>query len=287
MIDSLHAFLGLARNLHYGRTSEEFHLSRSALSRLIKRLEDDVGYQLFVRDNRSVTLTPQGEIFRDFAQDTINRWEQLQVELGISEQRPAGKLTLFASVTASQSILPRVLSRFRQDYPDIQIQLETGYAVNALDRLREGTDVVVAAMSEEEEPRVEKKIIVSTPILAAVAIDLDDEQLGADGTDWSRAPLILPSTGQARDSIDEWLRRRRIKPNIYSEVAGNEAILSLVGLGCGVGFVPGLVLESSPLRQRIRILEDGPSLPDFHVGFCTSKRNLEGSTLVRAFWSSI
>ena len=55
----------------------------------------------------------------------------------------------------------------------------------------------------------------------------------------------------------------------------------------GVGFVPGLVLDSSPLKSRIRVLNDGPKLPDFHVGFCTSKRNLEGSPLVRAFWSSI
>ena len=74
----------------------------------------DVGHRLINRDNRSVSLTVQGEIFREFAMDTVTRYERLQVELGISERRLSGKLTLFASVTASQSILPNVLARFRE-----------------------------------------------------------------------------------------------------------------------------------------------------------------------------
>lgn len=288
-LHELRLYVSLCRHLHFGKTSEEQHISPSALSRLIKRLEQELGHTLLLRDNRSVELTEQGRIFRQFATETIARWEQLQLELGMADDKLVGKLTLFASVTASQSILPNVLARFRQDYPGIHIQLETGYAVNALARLREGCDVVVAALSAEEDEHLIKRIIMSIPILtiAPAGPGHVSDMLDSDWIDWSKIPLVLPTMGQARDNIDDWMRTNRIRPDIYSEVAGNEAILSLVALGCGVGFVPKLVMENSPLSEQVRVLESGPDLQDFHVGFCTRKRNLQTSPVIRAFWDSI
>jgi LysR family transcriptional regulator, positive regulator for ilvC len=287
-ITALRMYAQLCRNLHFGKTSDEFHISPSALSRMIQRLEAEVGHQLLLRDNRSVRLTRQGEIFEQFARDGIDRFEQLQVDLGLSEQRLMGKLTLFASVTASQSILPNVLARFREVYPAIQIQLETGYAVNALQRLREGCDVVVAALPDVTDDQLVKRIVLTTAILTVAPLNAGNlPGIDGDSVDWNRVPLVLPSRGQARDNIDDWLRTEGIKPTIYSEVAGNEATLSLVALGCGVGFVPALVLESSPLADKVRILANGPALSDFRVGFCTRKRNLAASPLIRAFWASI
>ncbi|MDZ7685938.1 MAG: HTH-type transcriptional activator IlvY [Gammaproteobacteria bacterium] len=283
---SLSLFLGLCRHLHYGRTSDEFHVTPSALSRAIQRLEDDVGHRLFDRDNRSVALTPQGEIFREFATETLNRYQDTRVELGLSKDRLQGTLTLFASVTASQTFLPEVLSRFRARHPDIHLQLETGYAVSAIQRLREGADVVVAALPLEPMAGYEQRIIMSIPMLTVAPADAGALSLGSP-VDWSRAPLILPTTGQARDNVLGWLREGGIRANIYSEVPGNEATLSLVALGCGVGFVPELVLEGSPLAEKVQILADGPVLEDFHVGFCTRERSLETSPLVRALWESV
>ncbi len=286
MIDmhTLSLYVGLCRNLHFGRTSEEFHVTPSALSRAIQRLEESVGHRLLVRDNRSVSLTPQGEIFREFAEETLSRFEDMRISLGLSAERLQGNLNLYASVTASQLILPQVLATFRDRYPDIQLQLETGYAVNALQRLREGADVVVAALPEAAIDGIEQRIITSTPMLTVAP--LTGPAL-ADPVDWSTVPLVLPGSGQARDNINEWLRQHRVRPNIYSEVQGNEAILSLVALGCGVGFVPELVLLGSPLAKSVRVVEEGPPLADFHVGFCTRRRNLEMSPLIRAFWESI
>ena len=60
--DDLRLFLHLSRTLHFGRTSQECHISASALSRSIQRLEQSVGQQLFERDNRSVELTRAGAL---------------------------------------------------------------------------------------------------------------------------------------------------------------------------------------------------------------------------------
>ena len=287
-IQQLRLFTSLCRNLHFGNAGIENHMSPSAVSRNIQRLEDVIGYKLFLRDNRSVSLTEQGEVFHRYAMDVLNRWDALKQELGQSEGELKGRLTLFSSVTASQSILPNILSRFRQDYPGIHIQLETGYAVNALKRLYEGCDVVVAALSKEDDEQLIKRIITSIPIQTVAPVDKHGtiEWLRED-IDWSRIPLILPRTGQARENIDSWFSLQGLRPNIYAEVSGNEAILSLVALGCGVGFVPRLVIKESPLVSRVRVLESGPELSDFHVGFCARRSSLASSDIIKAFWGSI
>ncbi|MBO6556276.1 MAG: HTH-type transcriptional activator IlvY [Pseudomonadales bacterium] len=289
-INSLKLFIALSRHLHFGKTSEEMHMSPSAVSRSIQRLEDQLGHALLVRDNRSAQLTEAGQIFLEYALEVVKRYESLQRDLEGKSDVLRGQLSLFASVTASQSILPKVLTDFRQRYPEIHIQLETGYAVNALSKLSEGIDVVVAALpyGEETDDQLRKKIITSIPLqTVAPATGEFDGVLKSTSVNWAEVPLILPSTGQVRQNIDAWLRVNNIVPDVYAEVPGNEAILSLVALGCGVGFVPELVVKESPLADQAMIVEDGPELEDFHVGFCTRQKNLDVSPIIRAFWESI
>ncbi len=71
-LNSLRLFLHLAETLHFGRTSHACAISAAALSRSIRRLEDEIGHGLFVRDNRSVQLSPAGLRFRAFARDTVD-----------------------------------------------------------------------------------------------------------------------------------------------------------------------------------------------------------------------
>ncbi|RJX28067.1 MAG: HTH-type transcriptional activator IlvY, partial [Desulfurivibrio sp.] len=57
--------------------------------------------------------------------------------------------------------------------------------------------------------------------------------------------------GLGRRRLDKWFQERGITPNIYAQVAGNEAIITMVGLGCGIGVVPQLVLDKSPMLDQV------------------------------------
>lgn len=74
----LKTFLHLAESRHFGRSARAMHVSPSTLSRQIQRLEEDLGQPLFVRDNRTVTLTEAGEELRVFAQQTLLQYQQLR-----------------------------------------------------------------------------------------------------------------------------------------------------------------------------------------------------------------
>jgi LysR family positive regulator for ilvC len=286
--DALHLFLHLSRTLHFGKTSRECHLSPSALSRTIQRLESELGQPLFERDKRTVSLTGAGELFRTHASDTLARWQRFKQHLDVGPKL-AGSISIFASVTACQSFLPRILGNFRRTYPEIHIKLETGYAADALSTLERGTvDVAVAALPDRIPARLAARVVLHTP-LVFVAPTSDcpvSDQIERRPIRWDEVPIVFPAAGLARTSAEQWFKRRRAVPNIYGRVAGNEAILSLVSLGCGVGIVPRLVMERSPLRAEVRQIDVEPELDPFRIGVCTDRRKLELTT-VRAFWGSV
>jgi LysR family positive regulator for ilvC len=149
-------------------------------------------------------------------------------------------------------------------------------------------DVSVAALPRRIPPQLEACVVVVTPlVLVAPAADCEvSHAVERRPVAWGEVPFVLPPSGIARAAVDRWFARRRIRPTLYGEVAGNEAILSLVSLGCGVGVVPRLVADRSPLRAEVQVLEGDTRLGELRVGVCTERRSLK-SALVRAFWDSI
>jgi len=96
--------------------------------------------------------------------------------------------------------------------------------------------------------------------------------------------MILSERGLARERVDAWFRALPSTPAIYAQVAGNEAIVSMVSLGFGVGVVPRIVLDNSPLRDTVRALDVRPELPPYEVGLFAREKRLAGP-LIKAFWA--
>jgi LysR family positive regulator for ilvC len=85
--------------------------------------------------------------------------------------------------------------------------------------------------------------------------------------------------------VEAWFRSRGARPTIYAEVAGHEAILPMVHLGCGVGVVPRLVMEMSLLKDEVRVLDVQPPLEPYDVGLTVHRRRL-AVPIVRAVWAA-
>ena len=78
---AMRVFLSVADTLNFSRSSELLHMSLSAVSRTIQRLEDDLGQTLLERDNRRVLLTHSGRQFREYAQKAVDDWQRLRQAL--------------------------------------------------------------------------------------------------------------------------------------------------------------------------------------------------------------
>ncbi len=283
-IRELEIFIIVAEQLHFGRASQLCNLSPSALTRTIQRLEEQVGQALFIRDNRTVQLSPAGKSFLGYARQAVQDFSSFRDSLnGI--QQVAGALSIYASITAVYSLLPALLEAYRTRYPEVQLDLRTGAAEKAVAQVEAGEiDIAVAALPDRRSSGIVFQPIMTTP-LVFIATRTFAEQLRDQGgeLDLRSLPLVLPESGLSRRRLDQWLKKNRVSPNISAEVSGNEAIIPMVHLGGGVGIVPQLVLERSPFRDEVEVLPDGPVLEPYVVGLCSSRRNLQ-KAVVQAFW---
>ncbi len=289
---ALKHFLALADSLHFGRASDACNISISALSRNIRQLEDELGVLLFNRDNRSVSLTTEGHTFQRYAKEATAQWDLVCNELADNaSDQLRGKVSMYCSVTASYSILFDLLNRFRQDYPGIEIKLHTGDPEHAIARILAGEEDITIAAHPRTLPRglVFKPITVSPLLFIAPSVQSDPDvpmTLPTSPTQWGNVPMILSEGGIARQRTDTWFREMGETPRIYAQVTGNEAIVSMVSLGLGVGVVPKIVLDHSPLADRIQTWNVQPALEPYDVGLFTLKKNLK-NPLVNAFWSLV
>jgi len=281
-------FLALASVEHFGKASDAAHVSPSTLSRCIKRLEGQLGVALFERDNRRVNITPEGRRVQRFWVDALDLWEEELSELKGGPKSLMGELSLFCSVTASYSVLAPLLSGFKSAYPNIDIKLHTGDAAEAIGRVVSGTEAMAVAAKPDDLPAglvfqelARSPLLFIVPKVSSVVSELMISGVGLDF--WHDVPVIVSERGVTRDRLDEWFALEGLKPNVYAQVAGNEAIVSMVALGFGVGVVPELVLENSPQRESVEVLSVTPILQPFSVGLVCLKRRLANS-LVSAFW---
>ncbi len=288
-IKTLKQFLALAETLHFGRASDECHISISALSRNIRQLEDELGVALFNRDNRTVVLTREGQKFLNYARDTSSQWNLIRHELTDNSDQLSGEVSLYGSVTASYSFLYELLRRFRVAYPAIEIKLRTGDPEHAIVHVLDGKEDISIAARPASLPRgLAFKPIAISPLLFIAPLEQQVPNVPietpATPQAWESIPLILSESGVSRTRVDEWFRQQDIAPRIYAQVTGNEAIVSMVSLGFGIGVVPKIVLDNSPLRERIRVLDVTPELEPYDIGLFVLKKNLK-NPLVEAFWS--
>ncbi|NKI19379.1 HTH-type transcriptional activator IlvY [Spongiibacter sp. KMU-166] len=287
----LETFIHLSESLHFGRTAEAMHLSVSAVSRSIQRLEEQAGVALFERDRRQVRLTAAGREYLRYAEQALLNWRLLTQRLNQQGEELQGEISLFCSVTASYSVLSNVLEVFRRRYPRIDLKLHTGDQADAVERIAEGgEDVGITGKPMQLPSRMDYLPLMRTPLHLLVpnipcAVT---EQIAAAGGDFdvallNRLPFIMPEHGTARSLIQQWCRSQQVRPHIYAQVSGHEAIVSTVGLGLGVGVVPQLVLDTSFLRERVRVVPLLPELPVMDIGVVVLRQSL-ANPLIKAFW---
>lgn len=287
---SLKLFLDLAQSRSFIRTAEQNHLSPSTLSRHIQRLEDELGQVLFLRDNRQVHLTASGERFQEFAQRAWADWQQVQQQFLPNTQEIMGELKLFCSVTAAYSHLPQILSHFRQRYPNVEIKLTTGdpaQAVNYVQSLQ--ADLALAGQPGVLPNHIafhyidDISLSLIVPRIACKATEL----LQQSDIDWQEMPFILPVEGPARQRIEQWFKQQKMKtPHIYATVAGHEAIVPMVALGCGVALLPDVVIKHSPMTNQISRFDLPSPIQPFELGLCVQERRLQ-EPVINAFWSLV
>ena len=115
------------------KAAKKLNRVQSNISTRIKQLEQHLKKNLFLRQNRGLTLTPDGHLLLSYA----DRLLQLSMEASeaLNEGKPRGVFRIGTMESTAAARLPEILSRYHQLYPDVEIELEMGTAGRLVDRL--------------------------------------------------------------------------------------------------------------------------------------------------------
>ncbi len=127
-IRALHYFRTVAEFGSYSRGAEFLRISQPAVSRQIRKLEEDLGRPLFRRTGHGVALTEAGEMLQERAQMLFRGLEQARAEIRSSRRGLSGTVSLALPSGAGQWLLPPLVARFRAEYPDVSLRVLGGFS---------------------------------------------------------------------------------------------------------------------------------------------------------------
>ena len=122
-IKHLRYFIEVARQKSFSRAAELLHVSQSAISKMVKDLEDELGQFLFNRDSKQIRLTESGELFLGHAQEVVTLFNNLPAELMTASGEDRGRVMIGLPPITGSTRFARLLGEFKRRYPGIDIAL--------------------------------------------------------------------------------------------------------------------------------------------------------------------
>jgi DNA-binding transcriptional LysR family regulator len=268
----LRIFLAIARSGTLGGAARLAGQTQPTMGRRLRALEAAVGAALFQRTSEGFVLTSEGLAILPHAEQMEEAALALQRKLAGQAAVPSGLLRIAASDWFGAHILSPLIASFRQQYPEVSIELITDSRPFSL--ARREADLAFRITSFEEADVVQRKLLhMDYAVYAAAGIQLPK---AGDG---SNCTLITMDAAFADIPDAKWLRK--ILPNARIGFASNsrEAQAIQCAAGAGVAVLPRLLGDLIPVLKRLD-LGDAPPGRDVFVGY---HRDLRHVGRLRAF----
>ena len=238
----LRYFLAVAEELHFGRAAERLAIAQPALSRQIASLEAAIGALLFDRTRSSTHLTPAGEALLPRARDILVRVADAARVARRASEGSIGTLQIGFVGSATFSILPGILNRFRTNFRDVDLVLHAMNTAELHGALIERSIDVAFARPEIRDPEIVNFVVHREPLIVAMS---ENDPLSASSyvsiSDLALRPFVLypryPRPSFA-DTILQICRADGFSPDVAQETMEIQTALSLVSVGAGVSLVP-------------------------------------------------
>src|SRR5713101_7993433 len=247
LFPALETLLAVARTGSVGAVARQRHITSSAVSQQIRRLETHFDIKLFERAGRGVRLTATGEAALPVVRELWSGAESAFGQLAELAGRPATTLRVAASDYLGKGLLAPVLRDLLDEEPPVRFEIVTTHSRAGV-RLVAGGDVDLAVVTGQEIPRgLEERRLFDQPFVW-VGPRRRGRRDRAPLTERIRREPVLRLAGESRGRalLDEYLAEHRIHPVSTIDVPSVSLLLSYVSGGLGIGLVPALALAEAP-----------------------------------------
>ena len=232
--------IAIAEEKSLSRAAERLYLSQPALSQRLKKLEDELGTPLFVRERDGLTLTDAGRIYINGGHSILQiKREALRK---ISSLTHSSKNFLRFACAASSAL--ECIPAFRKDYPEIELMVRRSNSLTAKEDLIMGhADLGVLLTSSLQHSVLEYIPLWTGELLLAVPDghpNLLDEDI--EKGDYSAIQndyfVLTHAPSFVRNAEDQALRNMQIQPNIICEIEDDVSRRYMLNKGLGNAFIP-------------------------------------------------
>jgi DNA-binding transcriptional LysR family regulator len=229
-------FVAVAEELHFTRASARLRIAQPHLSQEIRRLEREIGVELFVRTKRSVALTPAGHAFLDRVRVVMDNTADAVYAAQRASRGETGRIRLGFVTVAALDVIPNATARFRSAYPSVEVLLKDVQSDEGLEALRTGQlDLCLLHPPRTVDPVLDIETIWLEPLVA-----------------------VLPPNHPLADKQRISLRRLKSEPwvLVHREIASrlHDEVLAACA---AAGFEPRVVQRTRRLTTTISMVASG------------------------------
>lgn len=259
----LETVIWLAELRNFRITAARMNMTPAAISNRIGAMEQELGFRLFERDARDVSLTAEGETFVEGARDIVRRYKDL-VDSVTPKNSVEGHLKLGIVPSLAMTILPEVLDILRQRYPKIKISITTGSSRTLTQQLEQRELDIIFAIRPENTPSLRSVNICTfgmfwisrTPDVAVGPEDLFSRD------DLLNYPIISYENGSHNyQRIIDYFSEEHIK---YATVHYSNSLtttINMISAGVGISVIPPVVIQKELRQGELKVLNTNTMFP--------------------------
>ncbi|WP_454885158.1 LysR family transcriptional regulator [Sphingomonas oryzagri] len=256
-------FSTIAETSNLRRAAERLHISQPPLTVAIRKLEEELGVQLFERGAKGVRLTPAGKAALPAARSALVSADKVRLWSREGDRGERGALRIGFVGSSIFDLLPRLIPSFRARYPLVELSLEEATTHEMVPRLLAGTlDAALVRAPLLEHAAVDLAIIDHDELIAALPVS--NPLADAERIDLSALAgetfVSLGRTSILRMTALKACHDAGFTPHIAQEVPQLSTVLCLVQSGLGVALVPSRVRTNIPAGVKLVHLDVAPSI---------------------------
>ena len=249
----LRYFTTIAETLNFHRAAERLNMSQPPLTVAIRKLEDELGAALFERDPRGVRLTPAGLAALGPARAALGAAEQVREAARQGAQGLRGRLVV-GFIGSAVGLLPRIVSPFREAFPEVELVLEEMNSVEVVRAIRAyKADVGLVRLPLVDGAGMAVEVMERDVLVAALPPGMAAPENGTlPLSALAGEPFIIYGPVSVLNPVIRLnCQRAGFTPKVAQEAVQVQTILSLVQAGLGVALVPARATRLAPDGVRL------------------------------------
>ena len=259
-------------DLNVSATAQSLYTSQPGISKQIRLLEDELGVEIFSRSGKHLTrITPAGEVILKVAGDILGEVESIKKIAQEFNNENKGDLSIATTHTQARYVLPNVISRFMNGFPDVSLHMHQGTPAQISELASDGTvDFAIATEALEQHPDLImmpcyawNRIVVvpkNHPLCTESEITL------AKLAEYPIVTYVKGFTG--RSKLDAAFEEAGLVPNVVFTASDADVIKTYVKLGLGIGIVASMAYDTQKDSDLVAIDTDNLFEPSItNIGF--------------------